>query len=587
MVRYERDEYVDLDRYEYYLKRNGCYVLYDRDMLDRYRKGLQNRSGVYELMAADRMRHHSGGRYLVMTKDGIIQYLANSEHCPWHYFNNRHTKSESLDMKKCLLPLYENGYAQEFLEYYMQYRSLSNKSNKLKKIIGQCNSGEAKSHDGVTLSRIPFNVKRNPNYRYNYSDYDIIAQIPKDTASCIGIDDGYVLAWGDFAQSDFRIAYNLFMRSEENDAVMMRYSDRYEGLARIVSSKLGRPFDSKEFAESRSLYKKLTLATVYGTASTVIKSESAFISMFNQFLDKCPRYVEYRDRLHAAYQLGLPIVVESYFGNTEVSPILPNEQSTVNRALNAPIQKGTSEIVIITVCKILEKFYSLGYGEDDISLYFVRHDEPIFKMREGVLKDSWVFQEFASILVGGWTPLEMSFTFGYWYNRPDERLVGMYRESCKANRGRVTKISPKIEIENFYPVKKIMQLITYCIKLETESIIAFYDEKRHKVHYSIAETTDDEGIWSVIVEQTRGIRSDGEYCGIVVQNNYKDHEEYSNGIFLRYKCSSGTEYYKVSSLTKYAVCRYCKANGTESPVDPPLESMSEFVTSVGVLEEMQ
>lgn len=58
------------------------------------------------------------------------------------------------------------------------------------------------------------------------------------------------------------------MRSPENDEIMNRYEDKYEALARIVSKSLGREFDLDKFKTDRKLYKKLTLATVYGMADS-------------------------------------------------------------------------------------------------------------------------------------------------------------------------------------------------------------------------------------------------------------------------------------------------------------------------------
>lgn len=586
MIRYRKNDEIDLDLYEHHLRKNGCFIFYNRDKLECSREEMAASSGVFELMAIDKMRHHSGCEVMHLGKEAIFKYLTKFERCPEHYFFNHKVKGITLSTKDCLSPLQSNGYAQEFLDYYITYKSLSAKASKLKTLTESCNGDDAVSSDGLVLSKLPFNVKREPNYRYNYSDFDIIAQIPKSEVGCIGIEDGYVLAWGDFAQSDFRIAYNLFLRSEKNDAIMANYEDKYEGLARIVSAQLGEEFNKESFLQSRKLYKRLTLATMYGTQGTVVKEDSSFISMFNRFLDTCPRYVEYRRRLRAAHHLGLPIEIESYFGNVEVSPILADEQKTVYRSLNAPIQKGTSEIVILSVCKILKMFYDLGYTEEDISLYFVRHDEPIFKLKKNVMKDSWIFRQFDTILVGNWTPLNLSFQFGYWYSKEDEELSKEYQISCAKNANKIEQLEQSLGEETFFPVKKIATIQIAYVKVGDLTIIAYFDEERNLAHYSVAETNNDDEIWNVIVEQTRNAVFDREYSGIVVMGQVKEHEEFYGGRYIKYLHKTGTEFSRVTSLARYATCRYCKSAKIDCPVNPPLKTMEDFILSVGKMEEI-
>lgn len=588
MVKYERNDEIDLDLYEYYLGMNGNFVHFNRDILENAMNEMSATSGVYNLMAVDTMIHKSAGQYSVMNKNVVFGYLTRVERCPSHYFFTRHTQGMSLDSKRCLTPLLENGYAHEFLTYYMAYKSFDSRSNKLKKILDVCRETDAEAADGSSLTRLTFSVNRQPNYRYNYSQFDIIGQIPKKYASCIGAEDGYVLAWGDFAQSDFRIAYNLFMRSPENDAIMLQYEDKYEGLARIVNSSLGVPFDKDKFAEERKLYKTLTLATMYGTQGTVIKENAAFIQMFNRFLNLCPKYVEYRERIKRSHSLGLPIEFLSYFGNSEISPVFPKEEQTVDRALNAPIQMGTSEIVIMTACRILRKFYDLGYSDDDVSLYFVRHDEIIFKIKEEVMKDSWVFKEFNSILVGNWIPLAMSFEFGHWYNKPEEDLQKKFEESCNKNKSRLTTLYPDLEPEDFYPVKKTFLLSVYftIIPQDNSTVITFYDSDRKKVHHVVAETMDKEEIWEVIVLQVRHLQLDSDYKGVIVKNAIMNYSEYEGSLYLRYCLTDSRGLLDAESLNRYAVCRYCKSKGLESPVFPPLASQESFIQSVQQLKEM-
>lgn len=78
----------------------------------------------------------------------------------------------------------------------------------------------------------------------------------------------------------------------------------------------------------------------------------------------------------------MPFAVKSYFGHEEIINVDSYDRNPLFKALNTPIQAGTSEVVILTVNKILDMFYELGYTEDDVSVYMVRHDEPVFKVKE-------------------------------------------------------------------------------------------------------------------------------------------------------------------------------------------------------------
>lgn len=298
--------------------------------------------------------------------------------------------------------------ATEFLTQYMAHRSMKSKRDSLRKLVEGCKNSVAKDRYGRDLAKIPFIASEQVNRRFNYKNYDIISQIPKSEASMIGVEDGYFLAWGDFAQSDFRVAYNLFMRSPENDEIMNRYEDKYEALARIVSKSLGREFDLDKFKTDRKLYKKLTLATVYGMADSGVPEENEFIQMFSQFLSTCDKYVEYRKRISDNSLMQTPIRITSYFGYDQYAmPDSRNADKLMYDALNMPNQTGTSELVILTVNSILETARECGLSEDQFGLYLTRHDEPIFRIKEDAMEYLWILKKHSTILVDDWTPLRM------------------------------------------------------------------------------------------------------------------------------------------------------------------------------------
>lgn len=587
MVKFTKNSFVDIDLYEERIQHNG-FIYYDRSVLEQKLKELTSDCTTLELMCKDIMLHHSGCQCFTLSKETIIYYLQYYEFCPAHYFITRKTESESLDLKRVIEPLLMNNYAVEFLSCYVEWRKALSRCSSLRSLLKSRVLAKEVSQSGNTLYRLGYNVRRQTNSRFNYSNYDIIAQIPKQVTNCIATPQGKFLAWGDFAQSDFRIAYNLFIRSEETDKIMDKYDDKYEALARIVEQRLhpGQPFDLAKFKEDRKIYKVNTLAVMYGTRNTLKKKDQEFVQMFSRFLETCPKYVEYERRLHDAHALGLNISIKSYFGNDEVSPRQYSESATVDRALNVPIQKGTSEMIILTVNSILDKFYELGYTEEDISIYLVRHDEPVFLMSERAMKDAWIFKEFSKIFVDNWSPLELSFNFGYNYGVDDEDLTKQYEAVCAKNSAKITKIEREVSIEtDYFPTKRVRILRVYGEKLENETIVSIVDERELLAYTMIVDSISDDEIAVAVCNKINSCTNGDEYKGIIVYNPWVDCENFAqNSGYVVYRKSFGTEYQKVINYTRYAVCCYCKKLGKESPVEQPLSSFEEFIKSLQRLE---
>lgn len=584
MHKFKKTDSPDIDLYESHLRKNG-YIVYDQELMQKIWQYATAESTTRSQQAVDTMLFKSGGRCCALSRDVILNYLLNFERCPEHYFSKKGMDGYSLDKNKVLMKLYGNNYATEFLDNYMEYKSLVSKCGKIRGILEGCNASCGTDRDGVSLKRIPYSVNQQKNLRYNYRDQDIIG-IPKDYNACISVEDGYFLAWGDFAQSDFRIAYNLFMRSQQNDEIMNKYEDKYEALARMVAQKEGTVFDKEQFLQERQIYKRLTLATVYGTRNSTVPEEDRFVKRMTEFLNHCPKYVEYVKRLNDRCNIGLPMVLEGYFGDEETVANKYNREDIINDSLNTPIQMGTSEIVILTVNAILSKFKELGYSEDDVSVYYVRHDEPVFKVSEKTLKDAWVFNEFSTILIDDWTPLRLDFDFGYHYKQSDEELVEKIKSCYESNQNRVTKYEMEYKIDTeYYPIPPTAVLFMEKIVIPgvNKTIVAIYSEKFNAVNYHLINSSIDEEVQLTIKENVRNLLPDLSklgFCGVHIFSDFMSDEDFASNTYVKYEIKSDNSLANVVTLCRYMTCLFVKKNQLSCDVVAPAVENEEFIKSV-------
>lgn len=590
MYKLRREDYVNFsfDEYEKELNQRN-YIVYDRDkmiktlayedcLVDTLRKDL-----------TDYMLYKSCGDYSYLEKSVVIRFLMEYENCPERYFITKKTADYSLDSKKVLEKLLQNGHAVYFIEKYMQLRSLISRNGKIRGYTARNTQKAGVNCDGIELSKLVFHVNQQKNMRYNYKEDDIIA-IPKSYNDCISVDNDYFLAWGDFGQSDFRIAYNLFLRSPENDKIMNAYDDKYEALARMVAASEGVTFDLDRFKEERQLYKRLTLATVYGTRNSVVASEQPFIKKMVDFIYSCPKYVEYEKRIKDRIDIGLPLYVESYFGHLEGISNKYNPTDLLNDALNAPVQSGTSEIVCLTTLAILKQFRDLGYSEDDISVYYVRHDEPVFRIHKKVLKDIWILNQFSQILIDDWTPLRMDFNFGYYYKKPGEDLENQIHANYEMHQDKIEQIDFGNTINDFYPMPPVFTLnVSKVDTPDNKSIYTLYCADKHMVQYSLLNTKVEDELEYLItlVSKLEPDIVKAGYKGIrIIQNITHDEKESFIGdsyINVQYKNDSSMS--PVFLLGNYMYVRYAKKLGLEYDVNrTPLESDAAFINSVQDLD---
>ena len=569
---------VDIDRYEELLNRRG-FVYYDREKLVADIPWLKG-DMYQEAEEANRiMAFNSANEYRSCGSDECVyNYLIFTELVPKSYFVSRKAKrgwslSASKNLRVCLL----NRYAEEFLTHYIKKKSLSSKIGLLEQRTDRCHEKIAEAADGTPLYKMKATAFPSPNARFVYKNEAII-NIPKTTVSCIGAPNGYTIVWGDFSQSDFRIAYNLFIRSEQDWAILSQVSDLYEGIARLVAERFGEQFDIQEFTKNRKLYKQLILATVYGKRSSLVAEEKQFITRFAKFLDTCPRYKEYYERLRLYKKLNFPIFVDSYFGHREQLDMNLKEEDLIDKGLNTPIQSCSSELIIMQTLHIIDKFREAGLGEEDVSVYFVRHDEPIFLIKTELLEDwAWIFKDHEKIFVDNWSELEMVFHYGQWYSIDDEELTTQAERSYEKNKDKLTIVrnTSNLAESSWVPLENVYTLYVAKQEIGDLSVLTFHDNQNNEIFSMSCQKSDPEvlkaGICSKLEKCASKLKEAG-YGRVVIYS-----KDLAGQHFLCYddevmscvfEVANNLNFRTAWAANRIVVREYCNKKGLECNVVP-------------------
>lgn len=575
MFKINRTDKVDINLYDERINRTG-FILFDRDRLNRDLDYYNAHAETCYDLARMRMLYKSQLNCAYMNQKTILRYLMEYEHCPESFFSTGKTKGYSLESKRVLVPLLERGFAQMFLEPYMEYKSWSAKCSKIKTIVTSCTECIGENVNGVSLYKLPFLASLQKNLRFNYKDFDIISQIPKSMADCISVEDGYFLAWGDFAQSDLRIAYNLYLRTPENDKIFAACSDKYEAIARMLAKLNNEQFDIDTFKAQRQSYKKNTLATVYGQRSTINAEDNAFVHSFANFIEHVPTYEKYCKRIDQYNELKMPLMVSSYFGF--VQQMYDGYGSSANskkyEALNTPCQTGTSELVILVVNHILDTAYKLGYTEDDISLYMTRHDEPIFKIKNTAKDLMTLLYDHSTIIVDDWSPLQLDWEFGYNYKITDDDLTHEF-ETKIANFQETQVPTTAFCNTDYEPLPALFTVgIAKCVTPDAKTIVTFYDNQNNEAMYSLLDTIDQEAVDIEIKRKMRDAESNldaAKLNNILCFSQFLTGYDYYGHTNFTYRALENNPIiFAARRLCDLMTWRYCEKAGLEPNVEKPV-----------------
>lgn len=581
MLKFTKDSYVNEELYASRIRKNGRIYLDKNKLRELYDYETEIKLSLYKRLTRV-MRFNSNGLLSECNRASTLKYLQDYEYCPSHYFKKKGVASESLDSDKVLKPLYLNGYAREFLGIYMDYNSIKSRCGSVNSVLECLREPCGVNEAGEDIFPLGYEVNRQINRRYNYSNIDIISTIPKGLdgylvhdkvgyTSAITCPEGYCLARADFAQSDLRIAFSLLLRDESNTEIMMKYEDKYEAIARLVCKLNNLEFDPEEFKRDRKKYKVHTLATIYGTSNTVVKEDKPFINRLSNFVNSCSKYVEYKSRLEDLFDMELGITMRSYFGYEQTTNAIgSNKNQTINFNLNAPCQTGTSEVMILTVNKILDMFYEHGYTEDDVSVYMVRHDEPVFLLKKEVLKDAWIFEQASEIIVDDWIPLKLKFDYEYYYGSPDEELCEIARQSLEANKDKIVIEEPSGNSLDYFPARKVANLTMHYSKVGDKTIATVCDEDIKAVNTYLIESTNEKEIQDAMVKHVSTLAHtyrDLGYAGVCMRNNFFQGEVYTENILVKFMMARGSILYTADASSKTMANLYAKKNSLEPPFD--------------------
>lgn len=584
MLKFNQNSYIDVDAYHRRLS-SVPFIVLDIDRMSTIRTyNLNVQNTLYRSVEAC-MAANSGNKYASLTKSNIYSYLVNIEGVPDSRIGYTPGGDISLDVNKYLKPLYEDGYAEEFFELYLRYIRIKKYNGDMGSVISDCYIPIDDEHRN--LKKCTFNVQQRDNLRFFYNNVNIV-NIPSMYNECILPPPGYVLVAGDFAQSDFRIAYNLLLRDENNAKIMDSIEDKYEGMARILAEAFNEPFDLDKFKAERNIMKVNILGPMYGKSHANSKKSKEFVNRMNKFLDLCPRYQEFKTSIEERYQLGLPISVESYFGNTMPIMVKPGKKGhtdTVNKALNTPIQTGTSEIMILLVNSILDKFAELGYKEgEDFSIYYSRHDEPLFIIKEELMKESWVFKNASEIIVDNWTPLHLDFTFHRRYKVPCEELQEAYKRSIIMNADKIETVEPS---EPAKPHKMIKGMETYAVyldKVDTKTVACIYDSKNNRVIFKLYDDTNTFNVWSSVRQEVLNLAPSifrAQSNVALVYNTYQDLDNFYGGVLFKFNKHENNKVIAVARVLCENMCaRYALKYNLKYTPTVPLQEYKDLIKSV-------
>lgn len=489
MLRLTKDSPIDMYKYLEHLSYLG-YIYYDMNELDYTSRKNTQELGTLKYLIVQLMKECSGGVVQDDSRYSIIQFLTKHQGVPDSFLIDRKTGDYSIAQKK-LTKIYERGYAREFINLYSDFSSKRSKAGLLNSAVSACKESDKVDYSGKPLYKVTHNINENGTLRTYYRDFNH-QQLSKDALRAMKAPAGYTLVKGDFAQSDLKIVYNMMLKDPSNLDIMYNYPDSYEGISRVVE---GPMFNKEKFLEERHLYKQNTLAPIYGAESSESFEGQRIVNNINDYLKTLSVYSEFKKRIEKRIETGLPVYVRTYFGNeVPIDSTNRSPKDVMHAALNAPVQTGTSEIVIACANAIMDKFAENGITEENggIYLYLNRHDELIFMINNDYVNYSWIFQECEDILVDDWMPLKIEFSYSDNYIVPNDNLDRLCKSSYKRKEPiNISELITKAKSSEFFiPCDDTLRLALGCVVGKDKSVVSLLNVDKNTYKVMDIDTTD-------------------------------------------------------------------------------------------------
>ena len=534
-------------------------------------------------LAANTIRHMQVTQRKLVTNlsdENIYEYLVDGCGVSPSSFRAKNVRGWSIDASK-LNRLSDRKMVADFLDFYSAFKSTKTKKGIIAGIQDRAEQTEEVNRSGARLGKVKFQVEPRQNLRFYYKKESIV-QIPKTMSSSVTVPEGYFLVWGDFASADMIAALNCYILESERDKeiAQMHGRDGYAIFAHLISEFYGEKFDQEEFLENRAAYKLYALKTIYGNTYGASEEENLFIKRALPFLRSRPRYMQYVKNIKQAYEMGLPIEIESYFGPKQLLDRTPENSSlteVTDKALNTPIQTHTSERIIALVLAVVDRFAGEGYvyGED-FWVYYIRHDEPLFIFKERVLQDIWILEDNAAIVVDDGITQYVDWIYGYDYKVPDSNLQERVDGVCERNRDRLTPPKPKKRKKAYLPLAEVLTTGVFMRDLGEDLVAAVYVENNNTVAYkkyvglgcaSASQKLDvlqDLYLQKLQKEKIPGVQN------IMAFNELTGDPLYQDGIYYLMKREYGSALLKARALCEWTCERIAMRDGL------PFEKRQDF-----------
>lgn len=314
----------------------------------------------------------------------------------------------SVDRDKVLEPLLRSGYLnpvqKEIIEAYCR----------LKEIEGNLNTFRSKFESVKEIEngigKMYFYTSGSDTGRIYYNDQAILS-IPHEFLEVQVAKPGYVLIFGDCKQADLRGAYNMYLKTPET-LPFFEHSDEYYRSTLQTTDK--EHYDEDKFQKLRPAMKELVLASIYGSRRRGLLrtyNSPEAVDLLMKFLASNEKYQAIKKSLETAIATLPVLLIEDYFGFKRK---IICDKGALNAALNTPVQATTNSIVSIMVTEA---------NKAGIDVYMVRHDEPVFMVKEEDLPKAMEFlKNRQKLYINDWTLFEVRYSYGHIYGEEEGKI---------------------------------------------------------------------------------------------------------------------------------------------------------------------